>query len=595
MKFTSNFYINFKKLKYRFGKALYLIIPIMTLVALSFVVSSQVENVRVAMDKSIFNELEEESTILQLKYPAEITQFSGSKMGITSENEYTELDLAIIEDIENVTEVTLNYDLPIAQVSTDNLFEDTNISLRNINALSENMASMYTSEDFMYTEGEPIPIILNSSQFIEVYEDWDGQTEMTVNFRALRESGADMTQVTPIKSKAIEYNKDIIIGSDILITFGGFAELPTFDLEKEFGVMTLVKRSEEDLAEVEATRKSTIDTYWDYDALSEGTTYEFVVVGLIESTTDTSIYIPAEFAQKVVIDNIQLQKDSLLEDVPVDYLDTVFTGMTYDGTELSSQAASFGSNSVAMPFRPGGGGGTSEESTYTESYEIPGLVIEMDEEDGTTVIGIYEDTSVFEDSIQTGNTISIKIATVFDRTQVVEDLNTAGYAYQDLNDLEVFESIQDTLDSISNWVTWSFIILTITVIMFTMSKFVSESTKEIGIFRAIGFTKGNILSIFLTQALLYTVVGYTLGIALGYLLNTVSAGFIGGWFETFATQTVAETVYVVSEIDLSIFRNIDWNSIKNLSYILAVIALVVSLFPANKAANISPVEAIKSE
>lgn len=113
--------------------------------------------------------------------------------------------------------------------------------------------------------------------------------------------------------------------------------------------------------------------------------------------------------------------------------------------------------------------------------------------------------------------------------------------------------------------------------------------------RKLGFTKRNILTIFLSQSLLYTVVGYVIGVLFGVIGNLVLSPLMGSWFDKLVTNTVRETFNEVNEIDYSIFTRLDTTSIGVLSGILLIVTIVISFIPAIKASNVSPVEAIKNE
>jgi len=585
MKLFDAFRINIKKLQFRTSKALFLIIPITFLVALSIIISSQVKNFQTATDESIFGEIEEESTVLEVVYQVESS--GDFRQMFMQENKFTETELATIKSIDSVSNASMNYSIPIRTITTSDLFSEKTMSFGEIIALDESMAGLYTTEEFTYTEGEAVPIILNANTFIERYEDWGGQDEFTVDMRAARDSREDIHSITPMKSRAIEYGKDDLIGKKFDITFGGLDDVGNFEVERDMGVVTFTKLTEDEIAERENARKESIGTYWNYDAIAEGITYTFKVVGVIESEDSRATYVPEDFASTVMADYIDSQLASRTDtELPNDLLDATYTGLTYDGTELSS---GFGGGMGSGFGRP------HQLMGDNESYSIPGLVIEVSEEDSNEVLGIYDDTEVFDDAVKTGDTISIKINSIFDRNQVVDDLNSLGYAYQDVNKLDVFENLQKTLNQVSVGVIIAFIVLTIAVIILTMSKFVSESTKEIGIFRAVGFTKGNILTIFLSQSLLFTAVGYLLGVLIGTAGNVGVSSFMGNWFDSLVTNTIRESYNVVNDVDYSIFTGLDVVSIGILSAILLIVTIVISFIPAIKASNVSPVEAIKNE
>jgi lipoprotein-releasing system permease protein len=249
-----------------------------------------------------------------------------------------------------------------------------------------------------------------------------------------------------------------------------------------------------------------------------------------------------------------------------------------------------------MPSNFGGGpgGGSAMDQSQSDTYQIPGLVIEISETD-SSISGIYGDSGVLDDSAKTGETISIQIDSIKHREDVVKELNKQGFAFQDLSDLDVLARVQSTLDQTSKGLIIAFIVISSGVVILTMSKFVSESTREIGIFRAVGFTKKNILSIFLLQGIIYTAVGYILGMILGGLGNILISPVVFKWFQSFVDGTVKQTVNVTGEVDASIFRSFDIGTIVLLSALLMAITIILSYIPSLKASNVSPVEAIKSE
>lgn len=588
MKIIDALRINSKKLKYRTSKALFLIVPITALVALSIIISSQVNNFQVATDKSVFGEIEEESTVIELVYQNEDDQ--GRPRFLQGDNQFTEADLSTIQSIENVTDAAINYTIPISNIESSDLFEDKTVSFREISALNSTMAGLYTDQDFTYVEGQPIPIILSSSTFIETYEDWNGKKKIKVDFRAAREAGQDLNQSNPVKFRAIDYSKEELIGQEFTISFGGLSDIATYEVEREDGVAVFKKLTKSEIKKLNNERRDLVNDYWNYKKISQGHAYTFKVVGVIESDSSRVTYVPEAFANQAMKDYIELQINSRnSKDLDDDLLSTTYTGLSYDGTEIT-QSSGMGRGGMMMPGGMGPGGEANEE---TESYEIPGLVIKVDEEDGSEIIGTVKNSNIFEKSVKTGDTITLKINSIYDRAQVVDDLNDSGYAYQDTEKLEVFETIQTTLNQISVGVVIAFIVLTVAVIILTTSKFVSDSTKEIGIFRAVGFTKGNILTIFLSQSLLYTTVAYLLGVGFGLAGNYLASSFIANWFDQLVSATIRESFNVVNAVDYSVFKGIDYSSLAILSGILLVVTAVISFIPAIKASNVSPVEAIK--
>jgi len=616
MKIFSAISINMKKLKYRSGKAAFLIIPITVLITLGIVISSQVSNIRASASENVFSELEEESTLISLPYRAQgMSMGSGNFQVMQSQSGFTDTDLAKILTIDHVVNANIDYTLPITQAVTSDLYTDEKISLSSLVALDSELASLYTTSDFTYTEGEPVPIILSSSVFSTTYEDWGGETSISIDMEDVREqmeaarsqmqageppSFDSITSSSPVKTKALEYDKDEILGKTFTIEFGGFSDVATYEVSREQMTTTYTQLTAEERAALETERKDAISPYWNYDQLATPISVEFVVVGIIEDNSSVSTYVPTSFANKITSDLIANQVNSRTStEIDTDLLGSTFTGVYYDGTEITTSLMTTRGNSFDGGRGPGGGMGggfmmdmvSSEDS---DSYTIPGLVIAISEED-SSVTGLSTATDILSTAAKSGETISIKIDSVANRESVVEAINDAGYAYQDMNDLGVLAELENTLNQISAGVVIAFIVITAAVVVLTMSKFVSESTKEIGIFRAIGFTRNNIITIFLSQALIYTGVGYLLGLIAGVGVNFLASGVVANWFSNFVDTTVAESVNVMGDVDTSIFTHFDLQSIGLLFGLLILITLFVALIPAIRASNVSPVEAIKSE
>ena len=100
---------------------------------------------------------------------------------------------------------------------------------------------------------------------------------------------------------------------------------------------------------------------------------------------------------------------------------------------------------------------------------------------------------------------------------------------------------------------------------------VSERTREIGIRRALGATKRDIIVQFLSETLMLTVIGGVLGIVLGSLIPFLVTRF--GHMPTIITG-------------LSLFLAFG---------ISAAVGLVFGMYPAYRAANMDPIESLRHE
>ena len=116
-------------------------------------------------------------------------------------------------------------------------------------------------------------------------------------------------------------------------------------------------------------------------------------------------------------------------------------------------------------------------------------------------------------------------------------------------------------------------------IMNIMLVSVSERTREIGIRKSLGAKKIDILSQFLTESVVISIIGGSLGIGLSYLImfiiNMIAKNSIIG---------ESGTVFFVSSnaVLLAIFSSL-------------VIGLFFGIFPAYKASKLKPIEALRFE
>lgn len=110
------------------------------------------------------------------------------------------------------------------------------------------------------------------------------------------------------------------------------------------------------------------------------------------------------------------------------------------------------------------------------------------------------------------------------------------------------------------------------VVAISMLSSVKERTREIGVFRAIGFRKSHIIQIIITEALILSFIG---GI-LGYLLGMGAASAFGS---------------VVAQMQVSV----SWQPVWALYAVggSMIIGLIASAYPAWQAANMDPVEALR--
>ena len=113
-------------------------------------------------------------------------------------------------------------------------------------------------------------------------------------------------------------------------------------------------------------------------------------------------------------------------------------------------------------------------------------------------------------------------------------------------------------------------------IMNIMLVSVTERTREIGLRKALGAKKGNILTQFLTESVIITFIGGLIGIIGGSIFASLIAG--GAQYFGYDWDLVITPFSVI------------------LSFVIAVIiGLVFGIYPANKAAKLNAIEALRHE
>jgi putative ABC transport system permease protein len=101
---------------------------------------------------------------------------------------------------------------------------------------------------------------------------------------------------------------------------------------------------------------------------------------------------------------------------------------------------------------------------------------------------------------------------------------------------------------------------------------VTERTREVGIRKAVGATRRDILLQFLLEAIMLSFVGGLLGIALGI----TSANLISNLSPDFVTKVTPETLALSAGV-------------------ASAVGLVFGVYPAARAANLRPIEALRYE
>jgi len=113
-------------------------------------------------------------------------------------------------------------------------------------------------------------------------------------------------------------------------------------------------------------------------------------------------------------------------------------------------------------------------------------------------------------------------------------------------------------------------------IMNIMLVSVTERTKEIGLRKAVGARKADILIQFLTESSLLSLIGGVIGIIFGWLISVA-----------------IEKIAVAS--GTAFYPTVSLNAILLATIFSTAVGLFFGIYPANRAANLEPVEALRYE
>lgn len=134
---------------------------------------------------------------------------------------------------------------------------------------------------------------------------------------------------------------------------------------------------------------------------------------------------------------------------------------------------------------------------------------------------------------------------------------------------------EETIDQFSSfgWALSGIVLFIAVLVVFkTILSSINERTREIGIFRAIGFRKMHIVSIIFIEAGLVSLIS---GIA-GFLLGSVLAVYAGPYLAQIQGEITIQSGLLLPSILLS-----------------AILAMIASAYPALKAAKLNPAEALR--
>lgn len=137
-----------------------------------------------------------------------------------------------------------------------------------------------------------------------------------------------------------------------------------------------------------------------------------------------------------------------------------------------------------------------------------------------------------------------------------------------------FATQMEVIDDFILLVTIIAMILGVLGVLNTMMMSVSERTREIGMLRALGWSRGLIIKAIMTEGVLLSLVGGIFGLGIGYVgTEVLIAVFPGGWLDALYQPS---TFLFGGAVALTV-------------------GVLAAVYPAVRAANLRPVEALRYE
>jgi ABC-type lipoprotein release transport system permease subunit len=169
---------------------------------------------------------------------------------------------------------------------------------------------------------------------------------------------------------------------------------------------------------------------------------------------------------------------------------------------------------------------------------------------------------------------------------VTEKLTLMGFrAFSVTNQLEEIERIFLIVNSSLALLGGIALLVASFGISNTMIMSIRERTREIGIMKAIGGSDGEIMRIFFVEASLIGLLGGTLGVIAGWLVDRVANVLANRWI-------ARQTGQVMRHVE---FFSIPWYLWGGAIVFAVLVSLIAAIYPALHAAKVDPIKALRHE
>ena len=236
------------------------------------------------------------------------------------------------------------------------------------------------------------------------------------------------------------------------------------------------------------------------------------------------------------------------------------------------------------------------EAILPEEFEVRGVFD----------VGYYEyNANVIVSSLQSAQELyqlndsvhglMVMLHDAFDAEQASNDLRRVlGYDYDISVWTEENSHILDALlveKNVMFYLLFFIMIVAAFGIMNSLITFVVQKTREIGVLKALGASRRQVVWIFLTQSLVVGILGVTAGLGLGILAVHYRNEFLGFMRRATSLELFPSKIYAFSELP----AYLDPGDIATICGSALLICLLAGLVPALIAGRLKPVEALRHE
>ncbi len=465
-------------------------------------------------------------------------------------------------------------------------------------------AKLYTPDDFTYIEGQPIPILINPTSIGSMSYNWDGKETLEIDFSNSKD--AETKQVYQTLRDA-----EKLIGQTFSMEFGKFPGYPeAFDnmqFSGGFGApkSKLTKLTTSDKEILDKRVQEIYGSYWDLNKLKAPIMQEFKVVGILTGQNSGSAgMIPNDAIPGLWNKLTQRQLSARTAKVLDKELLAGDQGKIEVVDGFVGDGSFFGYSSSTWQKDPS----VSAWQVDISQVSIPGLLVESAKNArGQSEYREFPPTTLTLKNFRKSGAV-VKLKSADDREKYTKFLNDNGLFYFDNSPVAIIKSIRNGANIFVTWLTIILGTIVALILLTTVSRFVADSRKEIGVWRAIGAMRMDITKLVLVRMTILLLFGIAAGIAVGYGLSALiasamvqSVNEVAGSVNPYATGggnfigmiVLSMLGGEVPKLELVKLLSPNWGLLGSRLGILALITLLIGLIPALRAARISPVTAIR--